>query len=205
MPPVPEMHEVKKNGYLRQAWLVLALALAFGAALAGVEAGLKGRIEQNKLNEILERIPELVEGADVTKRKEWLSPDGKIAYVVFDADENHIGWVIRGAGQGFADRIEVLIGLDAEAEVITGLFVLAQKETPALGNKIVEPWFGKQFAGKLAGEPVGVTRGRPEPGSSDIVSVSGATVSSEAVCTIVNGAVAEFRGVMPADVLADEE
>ena len=34
-----------KNSYIGQAWLVLALALCFGAALAGVESALKDRIE----------------------------------------------------------------------------------------------------------------------------------------------------------------
>ena len=38
---------MEKN-VLKQAWLVLVLAVCFGAALAGVHVGLSGRIEANR-------------------------------------------------------------------------------------------------------------------------------------------------------------
>lgn len=196
-----------KNNYLRQAWLVIVLALCFGAALAGVRISLQPRIDQNKLNETYEQIPELLRIWDDAGRtyklaheirtRELFTDEGKIAYKAFSADGEHLGWVIKAAGQGFADRIELLIGLDAEAETITGLYVLDQKETPALGSKITSPgWLG-QFAGLTAARPVLLTKAGPEAGKNDIKAITGATVSSRSVCEIVNAAVAEFHQKLP--------
>lgn len=188
-----------KNNYLVQAWLVLMLAVCFGAALAGIEIALKPTIDQNKLNETRSQIPKLVKltenGEEIypdnDKTEEFVSPDGKLAYKAFTADGRHIGWVIKAAGAGFADKIELLIGLDAKAEKITGLYVLDQKETPALGSKITEPKFQKEFEGKSTLQPIGVSK--TTPAENEIKAISGATVSSESVSGIVNKAVAEFR------------
>ncbi|MCK4601110.1 MAG: FMN-binding protein, partial [Phycisphaerae bacterium] len=99
-----------KNNYLRQAWLVIVLALCFGAALAGVRISLQPRIDQNKLNETYEQIPELLRIWDDASRtykpahknrtREFLTDEGKIAYKAFSADGEHLGWVIKAAGQG---------------------------------------------------------------------------------------------------------
>jgi len=178
--------------YLKQAWLVLALALIFGALLAGVQAKLGPKIDENKRNETFDQIPGLV-GADPAgvSVRIWTTADGKVAYEAVDEAEQTLGWVIKGVGQGFADKIEVLIGLDADAETLTGLFVLDQKETPALGDNIKKPEFCDRFCGKTAGEMVTAVKSDPE--GNQIQAITGATVSSSAVCTIVNNAVEQFR------------
>ena len=178
--------------YLKQAWLVLALALVFGALLAGVQVWLGPKIEENKRNETFNQIPGLVGAeADGVSVRSWSTSDGKVAYEAVDESQQTLGWVIKGAGQGFADKIEVLIGLDPEAQTITGLFVLDQKETPALGDNITKADFRDRFRGKSAGEDVVAAKSSPE--GNEIQAVTGATVSSAAVCTIVNNAVGQFR------------
>ena len=182
--------------YIKQAWLVLILAIVFAAALACIQAGLSPRIEENKRNETYDQVPALVPGADQAATEEWTTDDGKIAYRAIAADGEQVGWVIKGAGQGFADKIELLVGLNSEGSRITGLFVLEQKETPALGSKIADksdPWFRDQFNGKSAAEPTAVTKASPAEGSNQVAAISGATISSVAVSDIVNAAVAEFR------------
>ncbi len=177
--------------YLKQAWLVLVLAVVFGALLASVQAKLGPKIDENKRNETFSQIPGLV-GADagVTVRT-WSTADGKTAYEAVDASGETLGWVIKGAGQGFADKIEALTGLDADAETITGLFVLDQKETPALGDNIKKPAFCNEFNGKSAAEELTVVKDSPE--GNEIQAVTAATVSSVAVCKIVNNAGSQFR------------
>ena len=179
--------------YLKQAWLVLALALVFGALLAGVQAKLGPKIEENKRNETFDQIPGLVgaDAAEVSEVRTWSTEDGKVAYEAVGDAEQTLGWVIKGAGKGFADKIEVLIGLDAETQTLTGLFVLDQKETPALGDNIKKPEFCDRFRGKSAAEALAVVKSSPE--GNQIQAITGATVSSDAVCTIVNKAVEQFR------------
>ena len=176
-----------KKSYIAQAWLVICLALCFGAALAAVETALSDRIQANKLAKTLSKIPQLVPGAE---QGQAATVAGRKVYRAMAADKQ-VGWVVPADGQGFADKIELLIGLDNTAEVITGLAVLAQKETPAVGNKIENADWRSQFAGKKAAEPLTVSKARPT--GNEILAVSGATISSSSVCEIVNRAVAEFR------------
>ena len=206
-----------KRSYIGQAWLVLVLSLSFGAALAGVETWLRPTIEANKLAETIRRIPQVVPGADAARsaRAEPLvvttgtgrAVDRHDVFRALDPAGRQVGWVIKAVGKGFADRIELLIGLDAPARTITGLSVLDQKETPGLGNKI-ELMGDKRNKGFLwqfrhhhprADRPLVVTTASPDrtrPGAGNrIMALSGATISSQSVCTIINEALsAELCG-----------
>ena len=176
-----------KMDYLRQAWLVIVLSAGFGAALAGVQTSLQERIAANKLAETKTQIPVLVEGAETGKAE--MIADRTVYRAL--AGEKQVGWVIPAGGQGFADRIEVLVGLDKELARITGLYVLDQKETPGLGNKIIDESWRAQFVGKPTAPPLVVVKsGASKP--NDIDAVTGATISSEAVCDIVNRTVSEM-------------
>ncbi|MHC4982823.1 MAG: FMN-binding protein [Planctomycetota bacterium] len=184
--------EKKKANYLAQGWLVLLLALAFGAALAGVHATLSGRIRQNKDNDTLGRIPELVPGATAGREK---TIGDMTVYEAVDDNGRQVGWVITGSGSGYSPGIEILIGLDMPAEKITGLYVLEHKETPGLGSKISDdPRWAEQFIDKSAAEPLTVTK--KAPAGNEILAVTAATTTSEGVCRIVNGAVRKFRDAL---------
>jgi len=183
--------------YIRQAWLVILLGLVYGAALAGVQVGLGPRIEENKRQETYGVIPRLVPGADA-KHIEPITLEavgGKTRRVYRAADSNGElrGWVIPASGLGFADRIDLLIGLDSHAERITGMYVLDQKETPGLGNLIVDERFRDQFVKKSVFEPIDVVKTDPKPGSNQIRAVTGATISSDSVASIINKAVEQLR------------
>jgi len=185
-----------RGGYIGQAWLVILLALAYGGALAGVQTAVSGKIAANKRAETFDVIPDLVAGADKAKTAEFVveGTDGKQArvYRVFDADGDHVGWVLPGEGQGFADRIALLIGLDARLDTITGLYVLEQKETPGLGNYITSEDFRARFAGKPTDQPVAIVKSEPQA-DNEIRALTGATVSSESVAAIVNGTIANLK------------
>ena len=214
-----------RNSYIGQAWLVLTLALCFGAALAGVETWLRPRIEANKLAATLDQIPVLVRGADAAA-SERVKPlvitvgEGttQSQYDVFRAvaaDGRQVGWVVKASGKGFADKIELLIGLDLQTETITGLSVLDQKETPGLGNKIEDlgddqaKGFLWQFFhhSPMAGSPLVVTTASPSMEETQkIKAVAGATISSRSVCDIVNEALsAELRQKLLFELPAEPE
>jgi electron transport complex protein RnfG len=188
--------EPKRESYVGQAWLVITLAALYGGALAGVETTLAPRIAQNKKNETYDVIPDLVPGADKARTAEILvdSRSGRktLVYQAMAADGTHLGWVVPAGGQGFNDRIELLVGLDPELSTITGLYVLEQKETPGLGDYISGESFQSQFSGKPTGEPLVVVKSEPRA-DNEIRAISGATISSESVSTIVNSAMAELK------------
>lgn len=182
-----------KNSHLGQAWLVIALALCFGAALAGVQAALQPRIEANKTADTLGQIPRIVPGA---VRGEEALADGRRVYRALDAAGRAVGWVVPASGQGFADRVELLVGFDAAVERTTGLYVLDQKETPGLGNKIADPGWRAQFEGKPVRGPLAVVK-REASAPNEVQAVTGATISSESVVRIVNRAAARSRASLP--------
>ncbi len=187
--------QVKGGNYIAQAWLILLLAVCFGTGLTGVQISLSEKIKQNKLNETFSQIPHLVPGAETGEEFEI---DGRIIYRAISGD-TQIGWVIPAVGQGFADKIEILIGLDPKAEKLTGLYVLDQKETPGLGNKIIDEDWRIQYVDKSTARQLEVIK----VGScavNQIMSVTGATISAVAVTDIVNKTVAELKTKLASNV-----
>jgi len=186
---------------LAQAWLVLVLATVFGSGLAGVEYALGPRIAQNRLDETLAQVPKLVPGAARGETDDTVIP-GRRVFRALDASGGLVGWVVPGKGQGFADKIELIVGLDARAETITGLFVLDQKETPALGDNITTEGFRGQFVGFGTGVPLDAKRAATDKATGTIQALTGATISSDAVCTIVNQTVAAMKAPLRAAAAA---
>lgn len=211
-----------RESYLGQAWLVLILALVFGGTLAGVHVGLQDRIEANLRAETLSQIPALILGSRLGAEAEivvledtlevWLDDGSTLEMLVVEqtlagrqvfeisdkARRARLGWVARGAGQGYADQIDLLIGLDAGAAEITGLYVLSQKETPALGDGIVREPFRSRFVGAPTDRPVQVTKTESAAAAdpSKILALTAATISSQSVCDIVNRTVADIRSAI---------
>lgn len=208
-----------RDTYLGQAWLVLILSLVFGGALAGVQVAVEDRIEANVRAETLSRIPGLVlgetlgsdprvvlaehglevlkaDGTQVAMQVSEMQVSGHQVFEVLQGDEQtRVGWVVRGAGPGYADRIEILIGLRPDGREISGLWVLSQRETPALGDAIT----GQAFRGRFVGAPtersleVTKTVQTAETDPSKILALTAATISSQSVCEIVNRTVADIR------------
>ena len=206
---------------LREAWLVLVLAAVFGSLLAGVHLGLTSRIEANKRAETLGQIPGLVLGSEVAPETEVIvGADGvtlktgaevrELAISQREVGEHtlwevrdraldeRLGWVASGRGQGYADVIELLVGLDADGGRLTGLYVLSQKETPALGDAITGKPFRGRFVGAATDSPLEVTRNPTEAteDGSRVLAITAATISSRSVCEIVNRTVADVRAAL---------
>jgi electron transport complex protein RnfG len=215
------MLERIKHNYLVQAWLVLILALWFGASLAGVQLTLGPTIEANKMNETLEKVPELVVGRAeaekmaqknqsliITPQSMSIEKQGKkYHYSVYETrfpDGRQAGWVVKTKGQGYADKIELLIGFDSVAETITGLFVLDQKETPGLGNKIIKREWRDQFKNKGTDRDI-VAKKKDTEAPNEIDAITGATVSSKSVCTIINKTVSDLRNQLATKALKDQK
>ncbi len=186
----------KRKGYLTQAWLVLLLATVFGSGLAGVHLSLSGRIQENKLAATIKQIPELVNGA---VKGEPTTMGEQNVYRALDADGKLTGWILPASGLGFADKIDLLIGLSADGQEILGLYVLDQKETPGLGNKIEATDWRGQFNHKWGNGRIDVVKTKAAQADNSIQAVTGATVSSKAVVDIVNRSVVAFRKALAAE------
>ncbi|HHH75580.1 MAG TPA: FMN-binding protein, partial [Phycisphaerae bacterium] len=121
---------------------------------------------------------------------------GKLVAKALDKDGRVVGYVIIASGDGFADKIELIIGLNPTLDEIKGIYVLSQKETPELGNKIVESDFRDQFRDMSVAAPVSASK---KPKDNQIEAITGATISSTAVCNIINKGVIDFKKALLAE------
>lgn len=182
--------------YLQKSWLLMVCAVIFGCLLASLNAAWQPKIEQNEINKFNELAGSLLPDAkqfetaleavpvDIGKGKTYNVEVKKGT----DANGKLIGWAFVCEGAGFADKIKLVVGADAPFEKIAGFGVLSSFETPGFGDKINIPdgFFQSQFKGAPAGELELAKIGDPEQINDKIVSISGATVTSEAVVKIFN-------------------
>ena len=91
-----------------------------------------------------------------------------------------------------------MFGYDASAHQLIAMKVIGNKETPGLGNKIeTDSSFVNGFANAVA--PInGVKKDRGKSTPSDVVMITGATISSRAVIRIIDNAIARWQPLMDA-------
>ena len=119
-------------------------------------------------------------------------------YLGHDATGRRVGFALSGTGNGFQDPVTVMFGYDAAAHRLIAMKVIANRETPGLGNRIEsDSAFVNGFSNALA--PVnGVKKDRGKAGPNDVVMITGATISSRAVIRIIDDAIARWQPLLDA-------
>ena len=172
--------------------LVLCAVILFGTSLA-----LNGFAARNAQKEHLWLMQTLLPGSESFTVEPYAGEDANIRSV--HKAEN--GFVIETVTRGYADDIQMLVGVNKDGHV-TGLVVLEAHETLGLGSRILtDPVFLSQFlngngsfAAATADAFSGAT-GEAETGDeTQVDAISGATVSSKAVIRCVNSAIAYVTG-----------
>ena len=104
-----------------------------------------------------------------------------------------VGWAFTATGPGFADKIELIVAVDSSFRKFAGFAVIASNETPGFGSRIKEEYFISQFKNAPADKLELVKTGDDQKIDSEIVAISGATVSSEAVVKIFNTYIGKIK------------
>ncbi|MBN2375054.1 MAG: FMN-binding protein [Sedimentisphaerales bacterium] len=185
--------------FLKDSWLVLLAALVFGLGVSGIYGQLKPRIEQNAQLKIARELKELFgEDAMIDPKIDPEDSDGKrVLYYQANRSGQTLGYALEAVGGGFADNIRLLLAVDAEFEKLKGIAVLKSNETPGFGDKIKDAEFKGQFGDCPVGQKLIVTKsGERSVVDEKIVSITGATISSQAVVDIVNGGVERLREIV---------
>lgn len=112
---------------------LIVVGMLSGAGLSLMNGWADPLIQENQRKIRDEAIGFLVPGGSP---EQAVDQDGLTAWrVVSDAGQLE-GWVVRYAGVGFQDKIDVMIALDPDRKEIRGLKVLQDSETPGLGTWI---------------------------------------------------------------------
>ena len=181
--------------FFQQSWLLIVASFFFGLLIAVANAGWQGRILQNEKDKFNNLVADMLPGAEISDE---IDPEivevelgkgkKKVIFVrrAVSADGTHVGWAFTCEGSGFADKIKLVLTVDADFEKLKGYGVLSSNETPGFGDKIKEAFYREQFVDAPTTELVLMKLGNPVDKDSEIVAISGATVSSDAVVEIVN-------------------
>ena len=181
----------------------LLIVTAYQATLPRIEQH-KGEVERAAVQEVLKAPPTfdtlyLLNGALVKRLPVGTSAKGlERVYLGHDAAGRRVGFALSGTANGFQDPVTVMFGYDAAAHSVIAMKVIANKETPGLGNKIEsDSAFLNGFVGAAAPlEGVKKDRGKTKP--NDVVMITGATISSRAVILIINNTIARWQPLLDA-------
>ena len=174
--------------------ILMIYTLVAGTSLSYVNIKTTGRIFENKLiaeNEArAEVLPDMAGGYEpFVQGNEFSCWTG-----YFDAEKSRPGgYIFIVEGTGYSSTIKTMVGVDQQG-VITGVKILSQQETPGLGAKVeeilygeTEPWFTRQFKGKIASDNIRVAKD-----GGNIDSITGATISSRTVTNSINRGLAQL-------------
>ncbi|OHB61348.1 MAG: hypothetical protein A2168_06415 [Planctomycetes bacterium RBG_13_50_24] len=190
--------------FMQQSWLLIVASFCFGLLIAVTNAALSPKIRQNEINKrnrmVTVLLPEAKDFILLDEPVEIKSLQGRMEkleiYKAMSSAGECVGWSFEATGSGFADKIKLVIALDKNFESIAGINVLASNETPGFGDQIKYDYYRGQFKGAPAGELKLVTIGERGKIDSEIVAISGATISSEAVVEIVRNSVTQVKEQM---------
>ena len=181
----------------------LLIVTAYQATLPRIEHH-RGEVERAAVREVLKAPPSfdtlyLYKGGLVKRLPVGTSTKGlEKVYLGHDAAGKRVGFALSGTESGFQDPVTVMFGYDAAAHALIAMKVIANKETPGLGNKIESD---SAFLGGFvnAAAPLnGVKKDRGKSAPNDVVMITGATISSRAVIRIINDAIARWQPLMDA-------
>ncbi|MFA4973369.1 MAG: RnfABCDGE type electron transport complex subunit G [bacterium] len=197
----------KMPEYIKFPLVLTLVAVISAASLAGLYILTQPAKEAEAARGIESALKVVFPEASEFEVKEAKIDGRSFEYCVAKREGEEVGYVAVGSATGYSSVLRVMVGVDKDF-VIKGVEVLYQNETPGLGDKIVEikskktwrtvlagespdesalrPWFQLGFDGKQTPVEVDKDGGRIE-------AITGATISSRAVCDAVNRAIGNLK------------
>jgi electron transport complex protein RnfG len=182
---------------IKMVVVLTILSVISGGGLKGLEEWAKPKIENNVMNLVKgPAIRQILKAADndpVEDRFKITDGDQErnIFVGVFGGSADTV--VVEASANGYGDKVGMVVAINMAEDSLRGMAVTTHKETPGLGAMVKDnPNFAAQFVGKSIGSPFGVTND-----GGQISALSGATITSRAVCTGVNQAVETYNRLKP--------
>jgi electron transport complex protein RnfG len=182
---------------IKMVVVLTILSVISGGGLKGLEEWAKPRIENNVMNLVkgpaIRGILHAADNDPVADRFKITDGDQErnIFVGVFGGKADTV--VVEASANGYGDKVGMVVAINMAEETLRGIGVTTHKETPGLGaNAKADPSFAAQFAGQSISSPFGVTTD-----GGQISALSGATITSRAVCSGVNQAVETYNRLKP--------
>ncbi|MEW6710555.1 MAG: FMN-binding protein [Candidatus Riflebacteria bacterium] len=185
-----------KPGVVTEIWFVLLLSTAcvFILLITRVGIGARSEVSARTVRTALQLLTTQVPSGDeeayaVFSRRFSQKSSGRIK--TWQNQDQLSQWVFEASGAGMWGEMTLVGVVDLETETMTGLQVIGQNETAGLGSRITEPVFAEQFVNLSLQPRVEMVRARFRNNQFD--AVSGATVTSKALETLINKAISQVR------------
>ena len=101
---------------------------------------------------------------------------------------NDGNWIVEAEVSGSQGMITVAVGVNADLSC-NGISIIESSETSGLGSKANDDFFGDQFPG-LTADQAKVTKD-----GGKVEAITGATITSKAVCSAVSAAIAAVESL----------
>jgi electron transport complex protein RnfG len=196
------------NKIFKDAMIITVITLVAGCLLGAVYGITKEPIEQANYDAQQKAYKTVFEDADsfadyegfdaaaandVVAASEYTENTINGAVVAKDASGNDLGYVITVTSHaGYGGDITFSVGIQNDG-TLNGYSVTSIAETAGLGMKATEEKFYAQFEGKA--EPAYKVTKSAATADSEIESISGATITSDAITKGVNVALAYFATI----------
>lgn len=197
------------NTSVKMVLTLSIITILSGGGLSGWEMYTRPMIEENRRIAIERAVKVVLPEAESTEKIQR----GELTIHVGKKGDQIDGYAFLHEGSGFQGKIKVMVGIAPDFKNLKGMQVLEHAETPGLGDKIVadpsnpeQPkWFPEQFRGiETQPEITWVKNEKPDE-PNEIQAITGATISSKAVVTIINKGVSLYQKAMKEDMPVEEE
>ncbi len=172
----------------KNAIVLFLITAVVAALLAGANLLTKDKIAENSRLAEQKALTEVIAASEFvpTQALALLETADPVtgAYMAMDGD-TLVGYCIKVTPSGYGGTMELIFGIDTSLKM-TGLSVLSHGETAGLGANITKESFRGQFVGKR--DMIGVAKSGAK--ENEIQALSGATISSKAVASGANSALA---------------
>lgn len=186
------MREIMKLGF-RLFLFSLIAAVALAATNEVTKGPIARQAEQQAIEARLEVLPGAEDYVEIPFDPSPQYPGIDAIYKVM-RDDKMIGYAFMVTVPGYKGPIVMTLALN-ESGSINAVSINSQSETAGLGNRVAEPSFLSQFAGKSAD---------PQTITYEVDTITGATISSLAVISGVKQAVSYAQSMLSLDGHAGE-
>lgn len=185
------------NDMIKMVVVLTVLSSVAGGVLAAVNKGTASQIEAQQLTFVKgPAIMSILEGSTnnpIEDRFKIVDGDTETSFFVGEIGGKANTIAFEGFGKGFAGDIGVMVGINMDDDKLVGAAVTVHSETPGLGaNAKDKPDLASQFKGLSVTDPVSVTKD-----GGKINAISGATITSRAVCDAVGKTMAAYQKMKP--------
>ncbi|UZR94099.1 RnfABCDGE type electron transport complex subunit G [Chondrinema litorale] len=186
----------KESSFINMFLTLAVVTLVASASLGFVYDLTKGPIAKAQLEKQKAAISDVLPGFDNNPIDEAVSfavanssqADSLLFYPVKKENEL-LGYAVKTvSAKGYSGEIWLMVGINQQGEV-KNIAVLDHKETPGLGSKISTENFKNQFEGITSSS----SDIKVKKDGGEIDAISGATISSRAVCEAVEKALVTWK------------